>query len=70
MAGKLCENEPSCVFFNALSEKDKRLNRFARQATENGREFPGSLNLLCGSCTQTKTINLALSQRAMDLIPH
>lgn len=68
MAGKLCEIEQDCVFFNALSEKNKEINRTVRLVTEKGGELPGSLNPLYESCMQGKTINEALSQRLIDLV--
>lgn len=70
MAGTSCEDEKSCVIFNALPKKDKEFNRAARLATEKGEELPGSPNSLCGNCMRTKIINAALSQSMADLIPH
>jgi hypothetical protein len=59
--------EEKCIFFQVLPAKQMDINRAARIATCDGKEFPGSLNTICGRCTKQKINDAALEANARKL---
>jgi hypothetical protein len=59
--------EERCCYFQALSLAEQELNRRAKEITRKGKEFPGSLNTLCGSCVRTKIIEFCLDEKISEL---
>ncbi len=62
--------EENCAFFSVLLPEQKTENRTARQAISTGREFPGSLNTLCGPCVKKQIIDTCLDETANKLFKH
>jgi hypothetical protein len=62
--------EENCFLFKAIPEEQINLNRRARQASQNGEEFPGSPNTLCGGCVKIKTTDSYLNKKISELLNH
>ena len=60
--------EADCDYFRVLSPTDQPLNRRARETIIKGKELPGSLSTMCGSCVRLKTNTSDLNQRITLLI--
>ena len=58
--------EEKCFFFQALPVGQIYLNRAARQTSQGGKEFPGSLNTLCGICMKGKIIDSSLEEKIKE----
>lgn len=54
--------EDKCVFFQALPTEEIDINRTARISIHSGKEFPGSLNTICGRCMKQKINDTALEE--------
>jgi hypothetical protein len=62
-------DEEKCDFFKALTDDQQvELNRAARRASQRGKEFPGSLNTLCGICIKGKIIDSGLEEKIKELL--
>jgi len=63
--------EKDCLIFNALLYGDRflaDLNRAAKIAKREGREFDGSAESMCGGCAVRGEINNAIEEKIQALV--